>query len=141
MGPRRGYGLQRLRKSRRGDETLGAHVALIRAGQQAELHGELTSTRGLSNDDMARAMAWRDGILYFENRRLEEVVAELSRYSPVHFVIDNEALRQLPIGGTFQASPQGTEAFLAMLEQGLGLKVRRDGDSIHIEPAVPNRAN
>jgi transmembrane sensor len=90
---------------------------------------------------MARAMAWRDGILYFENRRLEEVVAELSRYSPVHFVIDNEALRQLPIGGTFQASPQGTEAFLAMLEQGLGLKVRRDGDSIHIEPAVPNRAN
>jgi transmembrane sensor len=115
------------------DEPIRIPAAVVTAGQQASLQGEITSTKGLSTDELARAVAWREGILYFENRPLEEVVAELARYSPVHFVIDDERVRRLLIGGTFQASPQGTEAFLVTLEQGLGLRVRRDSNSIYIE--------
>jgi transmembrane sensor len=123
------------------EEATGIPAAVVKAGQQAELQGELTSTRGLSTGELARAVAWREGILYFENRPLEEVVAELARYSSVQFIIGDEKVRRMLVGGTFQASPQGTEAFLATLEQGLGLRVRRDVNSIYIDSRAADHAH
>jgi hypothetical protein len=41
-------------------------------------------------------------------------------------------LRDLGVGGTFETNPQGAEALLAMLEDGFGLKVRREGRTVYI---------
>lgn len=85
-------------------------------------------------------MAWRDGTLYFENQPLGEIVDELGRYTSVQLIVDDK-LRSMPMGGTFQASPQGTEALLQMLEQGFGLTVRREPGRVYIEPPPQKRPN
>jgi transmembrane sensor len=113
-------------------------TAVLAAGQQADLEGGTTATRKLSSTELARSVAWRDGTLYFENRPLGEVVTELSRYTALQLVVEDERLRQLPVGGTFQANSQGAEALLTMLQQGVGLTVRREGDRAYIQGA-PDR--
>ena len=40
--------------------------------------------------------------------------------------IDDPALRDVPVGGTFQTSPAGVEALLTMLHDGFGATIRRD---------------
>jgi transmembrane sensor len=121
------------------DDVLGkAAVSVVTAGEQLDLNGQATATRQLSPTALARAMAWRDATLYFENQPLGEVVAELGRYTPLQLIVDDDKLRRLPVGGTFQASPQGMEALLKMLQQGFGLRVRREPGRIYIEaPAGP----
>lgn len=109
-----------------------ATTSMLAAGQQAELNAAITNTRGLSEDELSRAVSWLDGVLYFENQTLGEVIDQVGRYTTLRLVIDDTKLRELVIGGTFQANPQGAEALLSMLEQGLGLKVRRDGASVYI---------
>jgi transmembrane sensor len=112
----------------------------VTAGQQADLSGAATATRQLSPTELARSMAWRDGTLYFENQPLGEIVDELGRYSPQQLIVD-EKLRRMPMGGTFPANPQGTEALLKMLEQGFGLTVRREPSRIYIEPPPDKRSD
>lgn len=108
-------------------------ASVLIAGEQAEIHRKATATRRLSATELARAVAWRDGILYFENQPLGDVVAELGRYTPLQLIVSSDALRQLPVGGTFQANPQGAEVLLGMLQQGFGLRVRREPGRAYIE--------
>lgn len=115
-------------------------ISVVTAGQQADLSGAATATRQLSPAELARSMAWREDTLYFENQPLGEIVDELGRYSPQQLIVDG-SLRSLPMGGTFPANAQGTEALLKMLEQGFGLTVRRDGSRIYIEPPPDRRSD
>jgi len=122
------------------DALSNAPASVLTAGQQADLHGTTTTTRKVSSAELARSVAWREGTLYFENRPLSDVVDEVGRYTTLHLVVDDEKLRDLPVGGTFQANPQGAEALLTMLQQGFGVDIRRDGDRVYIQ-SEPNRHN
>lgn len=107
-------------------------VALLGAGQQADLHGAGTQVRRIPLPEVARETSWRGGTVYFENRPLHEVVDEMSRYTPLRIELGAD-VRDLPVGGTFQTNPQGVEALLSMLHDGLGLPVRRDaGNRVHV---------
>lgn len=119
----------------------GTPTAVLNAGEQADLHGSATATRKLSSAEVQRSGTWRDGTVYFENQPLSEVVEELGRYTTVRLVVEDENVRHLPVGGTFQASPQGTETLLTMLEQGFGLTVQRESDRVIIESAKDKSAN
>jgi transmembrane sensor len=110
-----------------------APVSILTSGQQADLNGTTAMTRKLSSAELARSVAWRDGTLYFENRPLSDVVQELGRYTPLELVVEDEKLRHLLVGGTFQANPQGAEALLTLLEQGFGVSVRREGNRAYIQ--------
>lgn len=113
-----------------------APVSVLSAGQQAELRSGSARIRPATPAEFTRLAAWRKGKLYFENRTLESVVEELGRYTTASITVEDETLRQLPIGGTFQANPQGVEALLALLQEGFGLRVRRVDDShVYIESA------
>ena len=125
---------ERLAGSAPSDDVLSKIPAsVLTVGQQADLRGTATATRKLSQVELARSMAWRDGMLYFENQSLSDVIAELGRYTKVQLVVDDDKLRQLKVGGTFQANPQGTESLLTMLQQGFGLSVRRETGRVYIE--------
>lgn len=118
------------------DETqLKGAAWVLNAGDQADLSSVKTATRQLSPAKLAGSMAWRQGVLYFENQPLAEVVDELKRYTTLRIVLQSDALRSLPVGGTFQASPEGTQTLLQLLQQGLGLRVRRAQERVYIEPA------
>jgi transmembrane sensor len=117
----------------------GTTTAVLTAGEQADLHGAETETRKLSSTQLQRSEGWRNGTMYFENQPLSEVVDELSRYTPQRLVLQGDSIRNLPVGGTFETSPQGTQAFLTMLEQGFGLTVHREPDRVVIE-APPKKS-
>jgi|GEM_PF-204478 len=119
-------------------ETLPASV--LRAGQQADMQSAFTAIRSMSSDQIARSIAWRGGSVYFEDQPLSEVVAELSRYTKMQLVLEDESLRDLHIGGTFQSNEGGVESFVNMLRDGLGLQVRREEKRIYIEHD-PNRSS
>jgi len=56
------------------------------------------------------------------------------RYTTLKVEFDDDALRRLPVGGTFQTSPEGVEALLTMLHDGFGTTIRRDGQGhVYIE--------
>ncbi len=104
----------------------------LTGGQQADLERTSAHKRALTARELANAMAWRGGAVYFENRPLSEVAAELNRYSTEPLILEDDALRALPVGGAFQAGPQGAAALVRMLEQNFGVTVRRDGTGIHL---------
>lgn len=109
------------------DAALGrVPASLLGVGQQVELQGAHASVRTLTEPDIAREVSWRSGTVYFEDRPLDQVIAEISRYTPLQIQVGSRA-RTMTVGGTFQTNPQGVESLLAMLEDGLGLEVRREG--------------
>jgi transmembrane sensor len=90
--------------------------------------------RSLNAAQLSRLLAWRKSSLYFQDEPLGDVVNELTRYTTLKIEIVDDSLRQLPVGGTFQTSPEGAEALLRMLQDGFGTKIRRvDADHVYIE--------
>jgi len=110
-----------------------ADTAVLKAGQVADVGSTFTSVRTVPDAEIARLLAWRSGRLTFENEPLGDVARELSRYTNAELVIADQALRQLEIGGSFPAGPQGTDALAHMLQDGFGLQVRREAGHIYIE--------
>ena len=106
-------------------------VALTR-GEQAVLAGSSARERTLSPEELAEAVAWRSGTVYFDNRPVGEVVAELNRYSVEQLVVEDDTLRAMRVGGTFQASPKGATALLGMLEQNFGVRASREGTHVYL---------
>ena len=119
------------------EQNLEPWVTLTR-GQQADLEASAARKRTLSADDLAEAVAWRTGTVYFENRPLAEVVAELNRYSAEQLILEDDALRTLRVGGTFQTGPHGAAALRRMLEQNYDIGVRRAGTDTYLSsPSHP----
>lgn len=108
-------------------------VSLLGAGQQAVVRGDTGSVHALPVSELAREVSWRSGTIYFEERPLREVIDEMGRYTPLKIAVGPRA-EAITIGGTFQTNSQGVEALLAMLEDGLGLNVRReDRQRVYVE--------
>jgi transmembrane sensor len=57
----------------------------------------------VASADTARETSWVTGRLTFENERLAEVVAEFERYSPRRIIIEDAALGDQRVSGTFEA--------------------------------------
>ena len=109
-------------------------AAPLTAGEQADVHGRAEVIHELNSAQLSRLLAWRKSSLYFQDQPLGDVVNELMRYTTLKIEFDDNALRQVPVGGTFQTSPEGAEALLTMLQDGFGTTVRRDGQGhVHIE--------
>lgn len=108
-------------------------VSLLAAGQQAEVDEAGMQVRHVAAPEIERETSWRGGTVYFANRPLHEVVDEMGRYTPLRIEL-GAGVRDLPVGGTFQTNPQGAEALLDMLHDGLGLQVsRKDGKRVRVE--------
>src|SRR3984885_959282 len=107
-------------------------AAAVTAGEQADAHGRAKVIHELNSAQLNRLLAWRKSSLYFQDQPLGDVVNELMRYTTLKIELGDEALRQVPVGGTFQTSPEGAEALLTMLHDGFGATIRRDGEGAHV---------
>src|ERR1700726_2181577 len=116
------------------DAAITESAAAVTAGEQADARGHAKVIHELTSAQLSRLLAWRKSSLYFQDQPLVDVVNELMRYTTLKIELDDEELRQLPVGGTFQTSPEGAEALLTMLQDGFGTTIRRDGQGhVHIE--------
>lgn len=95
----------------------------LESGHIARLHENMADVRELDTEDMARALAWRDGLLVFTGEPLSQVIDEVSRYTSVRIEIADARLRTLPVGGRFKLGD--VDAMLDALESSFGIRVVR----------------
>ena len=94
--------------------------AILVAGEQLRTRpGEWPGAR--RSVDPQRATAWLRREIVFAHEPLGELALEFSRYAPAPIVIEDSALRALPVSGTFAADD--TAAFIAFLRSLNGVQV------------------
>jgi transmembrane sensor len=119
------------------DAPAAVTVASVTAGEQVNVQGRAEVIHELNSAQLSRLLAWRKSSLYFQDQPLGEVVEELMRYTTLKIEIEDNALREVPVGGTFQTNPEGVEALLTMLHDGFGATIRRDEPGhVYIEGPV-----
>jgi len=103
-------------------------LADIKAGQRAAFNQEVESIHSVMPLEIKRKLSWREGVLSFSGEPLDQVVAEVSRYTPVTIVISDPAISNIRIGGYFKIGE--TEALLEALETSFGVRVNRVNDKL-----------
>lgn len=88
----------------------------------------------MSNSELSRELAWRSGLLDFEDTPLGDVVLEMQRYTPLSIEIADDKLRNLKFGGVFRIGE--TEAFFDALELSFDVEVvHLDDGRVLLKPA------
>jgi transmembrane sensor len=104
----------------------------------ARLHENIAEVRTLATEDLARELAWREGLLVFTDEPLSQVIDEVSRYTSVRIEIADARLRALPVGGRFKLGD--VDAMLDALESSFGIRVLRlDDEHIQLLAAPPEQ--
>lgn len=103
-------------------------LADIKAGQSAAVNQEVESIQSVMPQEIKRELSWREGVLSFSGEPLEQVVTEVSRYTPVTIVISDPSIRDIKIGGYFKIGE--TDAMLEALETSFGVRVNRVNDHL-----------
>jgi transmembrane sensor len=83
-----------------------------------------------SEQQLTSELGWRKGVLIFDNTALADAAAEFNRYNTRHIVIDDKAVAQLKVVGTFPK--QDLSAFVDVAQEVFNLRVDRRGDTIVI---------
>jgi transmembrane sensor len=109
-------------------------VQLITAGEQLTVQSS-GATQRVRQVDTARALAWADGRLVFENDTLADVIAEFNRYNRTRLRIADPQLAARRVSGVFEATD--TETLLAFIRAGTRVAVTRKGDDEISITAVP----
>jgi len=86
--------------------------------------------RTIDAGELARRLSWTTGMLEFRGEPLEQVIAEVGRYTSMKIEIRDPQLRALPVGGRFRVGE--TQALFDALENGFGATVVREGDVVII---------
>ncbi len=79
-------------------------------------------------EKLEQKTAWQQGLLMFENEPLENVVAEVGRYTTTKILIPEERVRQLKVDGHFKVSD--TEAMFEALKISFGIETEEVSDGL-----------
>lgn len=114
-------------------------LSLLDAGQNARIdqrNNRIDQLESVDATAIMQKLAWHQGLLQFSGDPLQEVVAEISRYTDLKIVILDPQIRDLRIGGFFKVGE--TEKMLEALETSFGIDVKRMGNStVHLTAASP----
>jgi transmembrane sensor len=76
-------------------------------------------------DNLTQRLAWHDGLLVFSGETLEQMIAEVRRYTTVDIELATPEIRSIEIGGQIRVGD--TESMFKALESNFGLQVNRLG--------------
>jgi transmembrane sensor len=100
---------------RHGKRSAGAKsLGIFVAGRDVVLGEKIEHTETVSDAELSRKLAWRQGQLIYSGQPLSDVLADISRYSDIEIELTDPALKDLPVGGAFSVNQ--TEAIIAALE-------------------------
>jgi len=105
-------------------------AAIVTAGDFAVTRGSSILVVSKSEEHVESALAWRDGMLNFDQASLSEVIAEFNRYNRKPIVLGDPETGRITIGGTFRAS--NVDAFVRLLRDAYGLKVEENTEQVKI---------
>ena len=125
-----------------GELEAGQVTTLVVAQQpQAQSTYKLDQIKTIAKDELERRGAWRSGLLIFTGNSLEEVVAEISRYTTLNIEIVDPELKKIRIGGQFSVDGS-TSALFDALEANFGLTITQlDYNRVKISAAKKNKIN
>lgn len=108
------------RRTRKGEVSDEANsLGVVVAGRDVVFGQKIERAEVVSDAELSRKLAWRQGQLIYGGQPLAEVLADVSRYSDIEIEIADPALRDLPVLGSFSANQ--TDAILAALENNFGI--------------------
>ncbi len=106
-----------------------APLAQLTAGQSVVLKERVETVQQLPKAELDRKLAWRKGVLVYSGESLEEVIAEVSRYTDIKIEIADPALAGKPVAGYFPVSR--IDGLFQALELNFGIRVERL-DATHV---------
>ena len=112
----------------RGDQAVRSSI--IRGGDIARTSGAATLVTARAQERVASALAWREGMLSFDQTRLTDVAAEFNRYNIKPIVVIDAEAGNMRIGGRFPATEP--DAFARLLHDAYGLEVEETADAIRV---------
>ena len=113
--------------------------ALISAGHGVRFEDVIESIEPLDAETLERKQAWRQGALIFKGEPLEEVLAEVGRYTDQQLVITDPSIRRVPVGGHFRTSDINT--LVALLADNFDLDIKVvNSNLIHLSARTPRAA-
>ena len=75
-------------------------------------------------------LAWRRGLLVFDQITLADAAVEFNRYNQTQLKVLDSQTAAIRIGGSFEAT--NVEAFVRLLQSAYGLKIDRDDETVKI---------
>jgi transmembrane sensor len=81
--------------------------ATVRVSETATVEPGFQLVTHIDDHEVEQRLAWQRGFLIFRNRALEDVLAEMERYTHIRFVIRDPALAAVRISGTFRTGDVG----------------------------------
>jgi transmembrane sensor len=93
---------------------------------------EVEQPQSLSNEQLAGATAWQDGMIDLNRRSLAEAAQEFNRYNRQVVVIEDSRLAAQTVVGRFRAD--NPVAFVNAAAAMMGAQVRIEGDRLILEP-------
>jgi len=94
-------------------------LGILSAGQDVLFGQKIERAEIVSDAELGRKLAWRQGQLIYSGQPLADVLADISRYSDIQIELADPALRDLPVGGAFSVNQ--TDAIFAALENNFGV--------------------
>jgi len=94
-------------------------LGIIVAGHDVVFGQRIERAAVVSDAELGRKLAWRQGQLIYSGQPLTEVLADISRYSDIQIELADPALGNLPVGGAFSVNQ--TDAIIAALENNFGV--------------------
>jgi transmembrane sensor len=79
----------------------------------------------IAAETIPRRLAWRDNMLAFDGKTLNEAIAQVSQQTGWTFELADPALGEMRVGGYVAADP---EAFIELMSSSLNLEAQREGD-------------
>jgi transmembrane sensor len=107
-----------------------ARSTTITGGDIAVAKGPATLVTSKSEERVEGALAWREGVLAFDQTRLADVATEFNRYNRKRLVVTGKDAAEMRISGTFPATRP--RAFVGLLHNAYDLKVTEAEDAITI---------
>jgi transmembrane sensor len=100
---------------------------VAQAGHMVVTKGSETLVFTKPDTDINRDLAWRSGMLVFNQQTLAEAADQFNRYNNRKIIVEGNA-RRIRIGGSFKAD--NVDVFVLLLHRGFGLSVADQGKRI-----------
>jgi transmembrane sensor len=110
--------------------TRSLRSTIIAGGDIALTSEQATLVTARSEQRVENSLAWREGMLNFDQMRLSDVAAEFNRYNRRPIIVTDARAGEMRIGGMFPATDP--EAFVRLLRDAYGLKVEDRPEAIRI---------